>query len=120
MPTPPRPLWFPNLNFDGDQLSQLQSSYAQEAMALWQQGLQDNPKLNDRRFTAQAWQHNPVSAFSAALYLLNTRTLMAMTEALDTDDKTRARIRFAVEQWAAAAAPSNFLALNAEAPAKSH
>jgi hypothetical protein len=53
MPTHPRSLWLPNLNFHGEQLSQLQSAYAQEAMALWQQGLQDNPKLKDRRFTAE-------------------------------------------------------------------
>lgn len=131
MSTPPRSLWqdstasflsavksFPNLNFHGEQLNQLQSAYAQEAMALWQQGLQDNPKLKDRRFSAEPWQHNPLSAFSAAMYLLNARTLMAMTDALDTDDKTRARIRFAVEQWAAASSPSNFWALNAEAQQK--
>jgi len=118
MPTHPRSLWLPNLNFHGEQLTQLQSTYAEEAMALWQQGLQDNPKLKDRRFTAEPWQHNPVSAFSAAMYLLNARTLMAMTDALDTDDKTRGRIRFAVEQWAAASSPSNFWALNAEAQQK--
>lgn len=118
MPTNSHPLWLPSLNFHGEQLTQLQSAYAQEAMALWQQGLQDNPKFKDRRFTAEPWQHNPLSAFSAAMYLLNARTLMAMTDALDTDDKTRARIRFAVEQWAAASSPSNFLALNAEAQQK--
>ena len=118
MPTHPRSLWLPNLNFHGEQLTQLQSAYAQEAMSLWQQGLQDNPKLKDRRFAAEPWQQNPLSAFSAAMYLLNARTLMAMTDALDTDDKTRARIRFAVEQWAAASSPSNFWALNAEAQQK--
>ena len=108
----------PQLNFHTDQVAELQSSYAQELMRLWQQGLHDNPKLKDRRFAAEAWQHNPVAAFSAAMYLLNARTLMGMTEALDTDDKTKARIRFAVEQWAAASAPSNFLAFNAEAQQK--
>ncbi|NBW55099.1 MAG: class I poly(R)-hydroxyalkanoic acid synthase, partial [Betaproteobacteria bacterium] len=108
----------PKLNFHTDQIAELQSAYAQEAMCLWQQGLQDNPKLKDRRFAAEAWQHNPVAAFSAAMYLLNARTLMGLTEALDTDDKTKARIRFAVEQWAAASAPSNFLAYNAEAQQK--
>ena len=108
----------PQLNFHSEQISQLQSTYAQEAMTLWLQGLHDNPKLKDRRFAAEPWQHNPVSAFSAAMYLLNARTLMGMTEALDTDDKTKARIRFAVEQWAAASAPSNFLAFNAEAQQK--
>jgi polyhydroxyalkanoate synthase len=59
-----------------------------------------------------------MAAFTAAAYLLNTRTMMALTEAADTDAKTKARIQFAVEQWAAAAAPSNYLALNAEAQQK--
>ena len=57
----------PQLNFHTDQVAQLQSSYAQEAMTLWLQGLHDNPKLKDRRFAAEPWQHNPIAAFSAAM-----------------------------------------------------
>ena len=38
-----------------------------------------------------------------------------MVDALDTDPKVRERIRFAVQQWTAAASPSNFFALNPEA-----
>ena len=56
-----------------------------------------------------------MATFSAAAYLLNARTLMGLADAVETDAKTRARIRFAVEQWIAAMAPSNFLAFNAEA-----
>ena len=41
-----------------------------------------------------------------------------MADEVETDDKTRARIRFPVEQWIAARAPSNFLAFNAEAQKK--
>ena len=108
----------PVLSFPPDQLAKLQSQYSQEMQELWQQGLQSNPTLKDRRFAADAWQHNPVAAFSAAMYLLNARTLLAMTDMVDTDDKTRARIRFSVEQWIAAASPSNFLAFNAEAQQK--
>jgi polyhydroxyalkanoate synthase len=59
-----------------------------------------------------------MASFAAASYLLNTRTLMALTDAAQTDPKTKARIQFAVEQWAAAVAPSNFLAFNAEAQKK--
>ena len=108
----------PVLSFPPDQLAKLQAQYSQEMQQLWQQGLQANPTSKDRRFAAQAWQHNPVSAFSAAVYLLNARTLLAMSDMVDTDEKTRARIRFSVEQWVAAASPSNFLAFNAEAQQK--
>ena len=38
-----------------------------------------------------------------------------MADAVQADEKTRQRVRFAVEQWVAAMAPSNFLALNPEA-----
>jgi polyhydroxyalkanoate synthase len=43
---------------------------------------------------------------------------MQLADAVQTDEKTRARIRFAVEQMTAASAPSNFMALNAEAQKK--
>jgi polyhydroxyalkanoate synthase len=56
-----------------------------------------------------------VAAFSAAAYLLNARALMGLADAVESDAKTKARIRFAVEQWMAASSPSNFMALNAEA-----
>jgi len=59
-----------------------------------------------------------VAAYSAAAYLLNARTLMGLAEAVEADPKTRARIRFGVEQWIAAMAPSNYLAFNAEAQKK--
>ena len=61
-----------------------------------------------------------MAAFSAAIYLLNTRTLLGMAEAVEADEKTRARLRFAGEQWVAASAPSNYIAFNAEAVDVTH
>lgn len=106
---------FPRLAFAPDKLQALQQAYVREATELWNQGLSGGPKNGDKRFAGDAWSHNPVAAFSAAIYLLNARTLLGLAEAADTDPKTKARLRFAVEQWMAASAPSNFLALNAEA-----
>ncbi|MES2481802.1 MAG: class I poly(R)-hydroxyalkanoic acid synthase, partial [Pseudomonadota bacterium] len=105
----------PQLQFDTEQLQQLQQAYLREAADLWNKGLEPSP---DRRFAAPAWKDNPVSAFSAAVYLLNARTLLGMVETAQTDEKTKGRLRFAVEQWLAASAPSNFMALNAEAQKK--
>ena len=99
-------------------LQTLQQQYLKEASELWSQGLQGAPEVKDRRFTGDGWASNPVAAFSAAAYLLNARTLMGLTDAVEADEKTRARIRFGVEQWMAAMAPSNFLAFNAEAQKK--
>jgi polyhydroxyalkanoate synthase subunit PhaC len=73
------------------------------------------PELKDRRFSADAWSATPAYAFTAAWYLLNARYLQELVEALDTEPKVRERIRFAVQQWTAAASPSNFFALNPEA-----
>jgi polyhydroxyalkanoate synthase len=108
----------PHLTFAPEKLQELQQQYLTEATALWNQSLQATPEVKDRRFSGEAWRHNPVSAFAAAVYLLNTRTLMGLTDAAETDPKTKARIQFAIEQWSAATAPSNFLAFNAEAQQK--
>jgi polyhydroxyalkanoate synthase len=108
----------PQLAFNNEKLEALQQAYLKEAAELWNQGLKANPIVPDKRFASDAWAHNPVAAFSAAIYLLNARTLLGLADAAETDTKTKARLRFAVEQWMAASAPSNFLALNAEAQKK--
>ncbi|MGZ5269828.1 MAG: PHA/PHB synthase family protein, partial [Ramlibacter sp.] len=87
------------------------------AADLWNHGLA-GVAAGDKRFASEDWGANPVAAFSAATYLLNGRTLLGLVEATETDPKTKARLRFAVEQWMAASAPSNFMALNAEAQKK--
>jgi polyhydroxyalkanoate synthase len=106
------------LRFAPDKLQELRDAYLREAARLWNQGLATNPAAGDKRFASDAWSANPVAAYSAALYLLNARALLGLAEAADADEKTKARLRFAVEQWMAAAAPSNFMALNAEAQRK--
>ncbi|NKE65010.1 class I poly(R)-hydroxyalkanoic acid synthase [Ramlibacter sp. RBP-2] len=106
------------LRFAPDKLQELRDAYLREAAQLWNQGLASNPAAGDRRFASDAWSANPVAAYSAALYLLNARALLGLAEAAEADEKTKARLRFAVEQWMAAAAPSNFMALNAEAQRK--
>jgi polyhydroxyalkanoate synthase len=108
----------PQLSFSTDKLQALQEAYLSEAAELWNKGLTANPVAADKRFASDAWSSNPVAAYSAAIYLLNARTLLGLAEAAETDAKTKARLRFAVEQWMAASAPSNFMALNAEAQRK--
>jgi polyhydroxyalkanoate synthase len=106
----------PALKFSPEKLKELQQQYISEAAALWNASAKQSLQT-DRRFAGEAWANNPLAAFSAATYLLNARTLMGLAEAVEADEKTRARMRFAVEQWMAASAPSNFLAFNAEAQA---
>ncbi|BCN38909.1 poly-beta-hydroxybutyrate polymerase [Alicycliphilus denitrificans] len=107
------------LSFAPDKLAALQQQYMEDARALWGQGLHAQAsKTGDRRFAGESWASNPLSAFSVAAYQLQARALMGLADAVEADEKTRARIRFSVEQWLAAMAPSNFLALNAEAQKK--
>ena len=105
----------PQLQFEAAKLQEIQQSYIQEASKLWAGGLMAPQALKDKRFAGAGWEQNPLAAFTAAAYLLNAKALSGMADAVQTDDKTRQRLRFAVEQWVAAMAPSNFLALNAEA-----
>ena len=109
------------IQFDKVALEKIQQTYLTEAATLWNQSMQAGsaiPVASDKRFANTAWNESPVAKFSAAAYLLNARTLMGMAEAVEGTPKTRARMRFAVEQWMAATAPSNFMMLNAEAQKK--
>ena len=108
----------PQLKFEPEKLQKIQMQYLEEAAAMWNAGLSGKPELKDRRFSAEAWTSNPVASFTAGTYLLNSRTLMGLANAVDADEQTQNRIRFAVEQWLAASAPSNFLAFNADAQKK--
>ena len=107
-------------------LSELQAEYLKEAASIWNGAVErlagpseaEAPKIGDRRFAAGDWAANPAAAFTAQAYLLNARTLLRMADAVEGDEKTRARVRFAVQQWLDAASPSNFLALNPEAQRK--
>ena len=86
----------PDLKFSPNKLEALQKQYISEATELWNQSLQGKAEVKDRRFKGDAWGQNPMAAFTAAAYLLNTRTMMALTEAAETDAKTKARLQFAV------------------------
>jgi polyhydroxyalkanoate synthase subunit PhaC len=110
-----------------DSLAKMQADYLTHAAEVWNQQLSRVPGLaqpeaapaakpiGDRRFAASPWMENPAAAYTAQMYLLNARTLMQMAEAVEGDEKTRSRIRFAVQQWIDAASPSNYLAFNPEA-----
>ena len=106
-----------------EKLARLQQQYLDDVHALWNQswgvgGSTGGDARGDRRFASDEWGRNPLSAFAVAAYELQARTLMAMVDAVQADEKTRARIRFSVEQFLAASAPSNFLAFNVEAQKK--
>ncbi|MEG2049163.1 MAG: class I poly(R)-hydroxyalkanoic acid synthase, partial [Comamonas sp.] len=104
-----------SVQFDAPKLQGLQQEYVKAFQSLSDAQTIQAMLAKDKRFSKPEWSANPVAAMAAANYLLGSRMLTGMAEAVQGDDKTRSRVRFAVEQWVAAMAPSNFLALNADA-----
>ena len=97
-----------------------QKQYLLDATELWNRlaagpDAKIEPPKADRRFAGEAWAENPAAALSAQLYALNARTMLSLADAVQGDEKTRERVRFAVQQFIDATAPSNVLALNPEA-----
>lgn len=103
------------VQFDASKLQGLQQEYVKAFQSLTDAHTIQAMLAKDKRFSQPEWAANPVAALAAANYLLASRILTGMAAAVQGDDKSRNRVRFAVEQWVAAMAPSNFLALNADA-----
>ena len=94
-----------------ERLAEIQKDYLSEFAQL-----ATNPEaieIKDRRFSGKAW-HSSWSKTIAATYLLNSKHLMALAEAVDADDKMKAKIVFTTEQMIDALSPSNFIATNPE------
>ena len=105
-----------NAQIDPASMEAIKNDYLQRAAALWQDMVaMKTPALQDRRFAAPEWAANPLSAFSAASYLLNSHFLTAMADAVEAAPREKQKIRFAVQQLVDAMSPANFLATNPEA-----
>lgn len=108
-------------HLSAQKLAALQNAYAKELEALL---LRFTPEkinstlqtpLADKRFRHATWQNNPLHHWNATLYLLQTRYLHAMAEAVEADSHSKERIRWAISQWTAALSPANFFSTNPEA-----
>ena len=94
-----------------ERLAEIQKEYFAEFAHL-----ATNPEaieVKDRRFSGKAW-HSSWSKMIAATYLLNSKHLLALAQAVDVDEKSKAKILFTTEQMIDALSPSNFIATNPE------
>ena len=94
-----------------ERLSEIQKEYFAEFAHL-----ATNPEaveVKDRRFSGKAW-HSSWSKMIAATYLLNSKHLLALANAVEADEKTKVKILFTTEQMIDALSPSNFIATNPE------
>lgn len=110
---PPVPS-FPSAQVLPDKMQQIQQSYMQAlGKLLVSKDEMQKIAAQDKRFNNPAWLDSPFASL-AAMYVLNAQTLNAMTDAVQTDRKTHARLKFMVQQWIDATSPANFLATNPE------
>jgi len=94
-----------------ERLAEIQKEYFAELAHI-----ATNPEaieVKDRRFAGKAW-HSSWSKVIAATYLLNSKHLMALAKAVETDEKSKQKILFTTEQMIDALSPSNFIATNPE------
>ncbi|WP_306393502.1 class I poly(R)-hydroxyalkanoic acid synthase [Telluria beijingensis] len=104
---------------DPGKLESIRDDYLKKGAQLWQDFISGKtPTLHDKRFSASEWTANPMSAFSAASYLLNSEFLLALADAVEAGPRERQKIRFAVQQMVDAMSPANFFATNPEAQKK--
>ena len=94
-----------------ERLAEIQKEYFAELAHI-----ATNPEaieVKDRRFSGKAW-HSSWSKMIAATYLLNSKHLMSLAKAVETDEKSKQKILFTTEQMIDALSPSNFIATNPE------
>lgn len=102
------------VKFDPAKVLELQNDYVRGLATLWQPWSEGKRgPITDKRFGSESW--TGAYGLFADLYLLNARFVSGLADAVEADAKTRAKIRFATQQWVDAMAPSNFLALNPDA-----
>ena len=112
------------LPFDPAIVARIQTSFADEGLALWQRFLdaggllRDRPDpapenspaaRKDRRFADPAWTDHPFYDLIRQSYLLLSDYLMKLADAVDgVDPRQKAKLRFATTGLLDAIAPSNF------------
>jgi polyhydroxyalkanoate synthase len=94
----------------------IQAEYLKSLAALVMEGLSGQLQANsDKRFAHAAWQQMKPLGLLAKLYQLNAKTLLDLADAVQASAKTKAQLKFAVQQITDAVSPGNLLVFNAEA-----
>lgn len=112
------------LPFDPEAVARIQTSFADEGLALWQRFLDsggllrdqpdpapaDSPAARkDRRFADPAWTDHPFYDLIRQSYLLVSDYLTNLADAVDgVDPKVKAKLRFTTTGMLDALSPSNF------------
>ena len=107
-----------NMQLIPEKMQSIQRQYLEDlSRVLVSKSEMDKMAAQDKRFDNPTWLDSFFTGV-AALYVLNAKTLNAMTDAVQTDPKTHARLKFMVQQWIDATSPTNFFATNPEVQKK--
>jgi polyhydroxyalkanoate synthase len=107
-----------------ERLSEVQRRYAGELQALWRSTLsadrdhRPDPAVAatpDPRFKSEAWQEDRYFDHLKQSYLTGASYLHDLVAAVEVDERTRQKLRFATRQFTDACCPANYLATNPEA-----
>lgn len=108
--------WPLPIGISPEALADIQAQFSrgwQQVLAAARDGSLTSP--SDRRFRAEAWSSTQGSLLTAHAYLLSAQAMQDMVEAAQMPTPVRDRLRFSVQQWLDAWAPTNFLATNPDA-----
>lgn len=100
-----------------------QAQIQEEFKTKWQQLLNASASSTlsaprNRRFQHEAWLQQPAALLSAHVWELFSDTLQIMVDQASLPADIQKKLSFSIMQWAQAACPANFLALNPEAQQK--
>ncbi len=99
-----------------DVLGDLQTRYMAQLQKVLSQDAADASR--DKRFANPLWQSMPMFSLTKGLYEANAHYLLSLADAVETDPLSKARLKFATQQWIDAVSPSNSLLTNPEAQQK--
>ena len=72
------------------------------------------PQKTDNRFRDEQWSSNILFDFVKQSYLLNSQSLMSITDCLDIPTKNKSLLTYLLRQVSSAMSPSNFALMNPE------
>ena len=102
------------------ELMEVQVAAARQWGEFWQQSLAapSGEKPRDRRFSSPLWQDDPYYRAIRDAYLLASDQLRDLVSKSDGDSSNKATVRFLLDQYLNAIAPSNFALTNPDVVAR--
>jgi polyhydroxyalkanoate synthase subunit PhaC len=86
--------------------AQLQGLMAQDAYG------SNSPPASDKRFANPLWQSMPLLSLTKGLYEANAALMLGIADAIEADPQSKARLKFATQQWVDAVSPTNSILTN--------